>query len=89
MASGSAEDRPVRSGSAQDVALKEMDEVNPQFATTDVALVVGANDVVNRPPRARRVRRSTACRSSRSATMLLFGDAKDSLTKVVTGVKNL
>ena len=28
-------------------ALKEMDEVNPEFATTDVALVVGANDVVN------------------------------------------
>ena len=27
--------------------LKEMDEVNPEFATTDVALVVGANDVVN------------------------------------------
>ena len=27
--------------------LIEMDDVNPQFATTDVALVVGANDVVN------------------------------------------
>jgi NAD(P) transhydrogenase subunit beta len=27
--------------------LKEMDEANPEFATTDVALVVGANDVVN------------------------------------------
>jgi len=27
--------------------LYEMDEVNPEFATTDVALVVGANDVVN------------------------------------------
>lgn len=25
----------------------EMDEINPQFATTDVALVVGANDVTN------------------------------------------
>jgi NAD(P) transhydrogenase subunit beta len=25
----------------------EMDEINPEFATTDVALVVGANDVVN------------------------------------------
>jgi NAD(P) transhydrogenase subunit beta len=32
--------------------LKEMDEVNPEFARTDVALVVGANDVVN--PAARR-----------------------------------
>jgi len=27
--------------------LKEMDEVNPEFARTDVALVVGANDVTN------------------------------------------
>ncbi|MBI9114679.1 NAD(P)(+) transhydrogenase (Re/Si-specific) subunit beta [Sanguibacter suaedae] len=32
--------------------LKEMDEVNPEFATADVALVVGANDVTN--PAARR-----------------------------------
>ncbi len=28
-------------------ALVEMDEINPEFATTDVALVIGANDVVN------------------------------------------
>ena len=27
--------------------LVEMDEINPQFAETDVALVLGANDVVN------------------------------------------
>jgi NAD(P) transhydrogenase subunit beta len=27
--------------------LKEMDEVNPSFAQTDVAIVIGANDVVN------------------------------------------
>ena len=27
--------------------LSEMDEINPEFATTDVVLVVGANDVVN------------------------------------------
>lgn len=27
--------------------LKEMDEVNPMFAQTDVAIVIGANDVVN------------------------------------------
>jgi len=32
--------------------LLEMDEVNPEFATCDVALVVGANDVTN--PAARR-----------------------------------
>ncbi len=28
-------------------ALKEMDDVNPTFAQTDVAIVIGANDVVN------------------------------------------
>ncbi|MDA9913254.1 NAD(P)(+) transhydrogenase (Re/Si-specific) subunit beta, partial [Candidatus Nanopelagicales bacterium] len=27
--------------------LKEMDEINPEFGEADVALVVGANDVVN------------------------------------------
>ena len=27
--------------------LKEMDQVNPEFARTDVAVVIGANDVVN------------------------------------------
>ena len=32
--------------------LKDLDEINPQFATTDVVLVVGANDVTN--PAARR-----------------------------------
>ncbi len=32
--------------------MKEMDEANPEFARTDVALVVGANDVTN--PAARR-----------------------------------
>ncbi len=28
-------------------ALKEMDEINPEFPQTDVVLVIGANDVVN------------------------------------------
>jgi NAD(P) transhydrogenase subunit beta len=32
--------------------LREMDEINPEFARTDVALVIGANDVTN--PAARR-----------------------------------
>ena len=32
--------------------LKEMEEINPDFARADIALVVGANDVVN--PAARR-----------------------------------
>ena len=27
--------------------LKEMDDANPEFPRTDVALVIGANDVVN------------------------------------------
>ncbi len=27
--------------------LKDMDEINPEFATTDVVLIIGANDVVN------------------------------------------
>ena len=32
--------------------LKEMEEINPEFSRTDVALVIGANDVTN--PAARR-----------------------------------
>jgi len=97
--------------------LQEMDEVNPQFKTADVALVVGANDVVN--PAAKSSPGSPIYgmpildvglarqvvflkRSMRPGfagienellyedqTTLLFGDAKDSLTKVLTAVKNL
>ncbi len=96
--------------------LKEMDEVNPQFATTDVVMVIGANDVVN--PAARQpgtpisgmpildVDQSQNViflkRSMRPGfagidnellyqpnTTLLFGDAKDSLTKVVSALKAL
>ena len=43
--------------------LKEMDEIN-EFPQTDVALVIGANDVTNPPPATRPTRPSTACRSS-------------------------
>jgi NAD(P) transhydrogenase subunit beta len=98
-------------------ALKEMDEVNREFATTDVALVVGANDVVN--PAAKTTPGAPIYgmpilevaeaqqvvflkRSMRPGfagienellhdprTMLLFGDAKESLTKVVNSVKSL
>jgi H+-translocating NAD(P) transhydrogenase subunit beta len=98
-------------------ALQEMDEVNPQFKNTDVALVVGANDVVNPAAKsnpgspiygmpilnvgeARQV--IFLKRSMRPGfagienellfdprTTLLFGDAKDSLTKVLTAVKGL
>ncbi len=97
--------------------LREMDEVNPEFASTDVALVVGANDVVN--PAARDSPGSPIYgmpildvdhaanvvfmkRSMRPGfagidnellynpkTTLLFGDAKESLTKVLAAVKAL
>lgn len=97
--------------------LSEMDEVNPQFKNADVALVVGANDVVN--PAAKTTPGSPIYgmpildvgaahqvvflkRSMRPGfagiendllyepqTTLLFGDAKDSLTKVLGAVKNL
>jgi NAD(P) transhydrogenase subunit beta len=97
--------------------LKEMDEINPEFPSTDVALVVGANDVVN--PAARDDKTAPIYgmpilnvdqaqqvvflkRSMRPGfagienevlfdpkTSLLFGDAKDSLTKVVNSLKTL
>ncbi len=97
--------------------LVEMDQVNPQFKNADVALVVGANDVVN--PAAKSTPGSPIYgmpildvgeasqvvflkRSMRPGfagienellfeqnTTLLFGDAKDSLTKVLGAVKSL
>jgi NAD(P) transhydrogenase subunit beta len=97
--------------------LKEMDEVNSELPSTDVALVVGANDVVN--PAAKTspgspiygmpildVGEAKAVvflkRSMRPGfsgienellyepgTTLLFGDAKDSLTKVLQALKTL
>jgi len=97
--------------------LQEMDEVNPQFKTADVCLVVGANDVVN--PAAKTSPGSPIYgmpilnagdakqvvflkRSMRPGfagienellyeqnTTLLFGDAKDSLSKVLSAVKAL
>ncbi len=98
-------------------SLREMAEVNPEFKNTDVALVVGANDVVN--PAAKTSPGSPIFgmpilevgdanqvvflkRSMRPGfagienellydpkTALLFGDAKDSLTKVLGAVKAL
>ncbi len=95
--------------------LKEMDEVNDEFKNADVALIVGANDVVN--PSARNSPGSPIYgmpilnadqakniifmkRSMRPGfagidndlmfgphTMMFFGDAKDSLTKLVAAVK--
>jgi len=97
--------------------LKEMDEANPEFSRTDVAVIVGANDVVN--PDARNNQGSpiygmpilnvddaqTVVVLKRSMnpgfagienplfynpkTVMLFGDAKDSITKLIGDVKNL
>jgi NAD(P) transhydrogenase subunit beta len=96
--------------------LEDLDQANPEFATTDVVLVVGANDVVN--PAARDNPGSPIYgmpilnvdeaqtvvflkRSLRPGfagvenellfnpkTIMLFGDAKDSLTQLVLHVKN-
>jgi H+-translocating NAD(P) transhydrogenase subunit beta len=95
--------------------LKEMDEVNPEFVRTDVALVVGANDVVNPAARdepgspihgmpildvdqakhvvfmKRSMRPGFAGIDNRllydPKTIMLFGDAKESLGKLVAAVK--
>ena len=98
-------------------ALKELEEANPEFPNTDVALIVGANDVVN--PAAKSTPGAPIYgmpilevaqagqvvflkRSMRPGfagienellfdpkTTLLFGDAKDSLTRVLGAVKAL
>ena len=97
--------------------LFEMDDINGDFATTDVSLVIGANDVVN--PAARHDKSSPIYgmpilnvdasrrviilkRSMRPGysgienelfyapnTSMLFGDAKDSIVKLVSEVKML
>jgi NAD(P) transhydrogenase subunit beta len=98
-------------------ALKEMDEINPEFPQTDVALVIGANDVVN--PAARSdsgspiygmpildvdsAKQIVVMKRSMNPgfagidnplfvdpkTVMLFGDAKESVVKLVSGVKTL
>ncbi len=98
-------------------SLRELEEVNPEFANTDIVLVVGANDVVN--PAAKSSPGSPIFgmpilevvqaqqvvflkRSMRPGfagienellhdpkTTLLFGDAKDSLSRVLGAVKIL
>jgi NAD(P) transhydrogenase subunit beta len=97
--------------------LKEMDEINPEFSQTDVALVIGANDVTN--PAARedqgspiygmpilevdKARNIVVLKRSMNPgfagienmlyfdpkTVMLFGDAKESVTKLVSEVKNV
>ena len=63
-----AHERAARRGRRPYDALKEMDEINDEFPRTDVALVIGANDVTNPAARNDPARRSTACRSSTSTT---------------------
>ena len=95
--------------------LKEMDDINPEFARTDVALVIGANDVTN--PAARDQpsspiygmpildvdKAASVIVMKRSMnpgfagidnelyldprTTMLFGDAKDSVVKLIGAVK--
>ena len=97
--------------------LKEMDEANPEFSRTDVAVVVGANDVVNPDARANKGspiygmpildvdNAQTVVVLKRSMnpgfagienplfynpkTVMLFGDAKESIMKLAAGVKAL
>jgi len=45
----------------------DIDDINPEFATTDVALVIGANDTVNLAAGPIRRALSTGCRYSTSA----------------------
>ncbi|HET7744739.1 MAG TPA: NAD(P)(+) transhydrogenase (Re/Si-specific) subunit beta [Gaiellaceae bacterium] len=95
--------------------LFEMDEINPEFAQTDVALVIGANDVTN--PAARsdpsspiygmpildvdKAASIVVLKRSMNPgfagidnelyldpkTTMLFGDAKESVLKLITAVK--
>ena len=43
----------------------EMEDINGEFGQADVALILGANDVVNPAAQGSEVARSTACRSWR------------------------
>jgi NAD(P) transhydrogenase subunit beta len=98
-------------------ALLEMPAANTELPTADVALVVGANDVVNPAARSQpgspiygmpildvdSAAHVVFCKRSlrpgfagienellyHERTSLLFGDAKDSLTKVLAAVKGL
>jgi NAD(P) transhydrogenase subunit beta len=97
--------------------LKEMDEANPEFPRTDVALIIGANDVVN--PDARnntgspiygmpilnvdQAQQVVVLKRSMNPgfagvenplflnpkTVMLFGDAKESIEKLAASVKGL
>ncbi len=97
--------------------LYEMEAINPEFAHTDVALIVGANDVTNPAARndpsspiygmpiidADHARSVIVLKRSMSPgfagidnplyynpnTMMLFGDARDSLLKLIAALKEM
>jgi NAD(P) transhydrogenase subunit beta len=97
--------------------LKEMDEIDPEFKQADVALVVGANDVVNPAAEttpgapiygmpilhANQARQVVFMKRSmrpgfagienellyQPTTTLLFGDAKDTMSKLLGALKAL
>src|SRR5205814_3545830 len=97
--------------------LREMDDANPEFARTDVAVVVGANDVVNPDARSNQgspiygmpilnvddAQAVVVLKRSMNPgfagienplfynpkTVMLFGDAKESITRLAQDVKNL
>lgn len=97
--------------------LIDMEEINPEFAQTDVVLVLGANDVVNPAAKSdpsspiygmpildvedashvivnkRSMKPGYAGIENdlffRPKTSMLFGDAKDALTKLVAEIKSL
>jgi NAD(P) transhydrogenase subunit beta len=97
--------------------LKEMDEANPEFPRTDVALVIGANDVTNPDARTNKgspiygmpilnvdqAQQVVVLKRSMNPgfagienplftnprTVMLFGDAKESVAQLVAGVKAL
>src|SRR5437868_7018548 len=97
-------------------SLYEMERINPEFASTDVALVIGANDVVNPDARdnpkspiagmpiieADRAKSVVVLKRGQGKgfsglenplffkpnTGMLYGDAKDTLTKLVSAVQH-
>ena len=97
--------------------LSEMDDINPDFPRADVALIIGANDVVNPAAKtdknspiagmpilnAYEARTVMVIKRSMSPgfagidnelyymekTLMLFGDARDSLLKVVGALKEM
>ena len=68
--------------------LMEMEEINDEFKNADVALVIGANDVVNPAARTDQSRPSTACRSSTSTRPSQVIVLKRSMNPGFAGIEN-